>query len=139
MMYWVKIMLLGILTLVLSVNAYGKDCSNNDIEYNTSDLFEEYLYREDSHLVSSDEFYTGRTLNHLLKTRRINASAAFCLSNTTGNDFQNNKFILPVITIQHSFSYMPKFITGRFLYINPHSRVSHSKSYYIYTLEKIII
>lgn len=136
---WIRILFLGIFSLLFSVNTYGKDSSHNNYLFNLSETEEERFCSEDSCILSSDLFYAGRTLNHLMKTRSINASAAFCLSNTSSNDYQNNKFILPVMTIQHHFICGPKVVTGKFLYINPHSRIPHSKNYYIFTLEKIII
>lgn len=137
MIYCIRIILLGVLAFFISVTVSGKTASC-DITL-PSEAIEEYSIDEDSYLLSSDMFYAGRTLSYLLKSRRINASAAFCLLNTLSKDNQNNKPILPAIITQHHFSCVPKFITGRFLYINPHSRIPHPKSYYIFALKKIII
>ena len=137
MMYWVKLILLGALAFVLTASANCKNASY-DVSY-ISDTEEKYCYDEDSFLENSNVCHAERTLNYLLQTRKIYASAAFCLSISSSKDNNNDKFVVPVINIQNNTTCIPRFITGSLSYINSHSRIIHSKSYYIFTLEKIII
>lgn len=137
-MYWIKLILLGVLAFALSTSVHSKNASSINI-IEISDMEGEYSYNEDYILESSNICHAERTLNHLLKTRRIYASAAFCLSISSSKDNNNDKFVIPVINIQNNTTCLPKFITEGPDYINSHSKIIHSKSYYIFTLEKIII
>ncbi|MDY3267027.1 MAG: hypothetical protein SOX26_05805 [Phocaeicola sp.] len=133
-MYWLKVVLIFIFTLCVSQGTSGNIVSENEDQHIICTSF----LNENENTFEEIDF-ANITINHLLKSIHTDIPAIFCIANTYSKDNQDNKTLLPVITVQHRGVKSIQYITGRNHYLNSHSKIIHSKSYYIYTLEKILI
>lgn len=139
MIYWVRIIFLGILSLLVFqsmeenvISAYMTDtCAENIL----SDTDKNISFEE-----SSSDDYLLRTINHILKSRYAELSVSACIF-TSGCKNNNDSKFTQILSGKETCNntVYKHYCTDREKHFNRHNLINSPKEYYIYTLEKIII
>lgn len=137
MMYWLKIILVCILSLCFfRISSEHINCSYSN---NTQYLLTINSKSESSVISSSFDNYLQRTINHILQSAYSDGIFICGILSNANKDNSENKYIASyVISFLRTLKmYHCQADMGILHIVNNY--IIHSKNYYVYTLKRIII